>query len=85
MVTCRCGCKFENSSRDSHVMCPECKRIYPNSAPDIVHPKSVDELRWDCPECGATNDSSCAGAPRISCEKCGAKRPGSPEDWYGIG
>lgn len=84
MVTCRCGCTFENSCWDSHVMCPKCKRIYPNSAPDMVHPKSVDELMWDCPECNAPNDCSYAGAPRRSCTKCGAKRPGNPEEWYGI-
>lgn len=84
MVTCRCGEKFKNSRLDSHVMCPKCKRIYPNSAPDMYHPKSVDELAWTCTECGAANSCSYAGAPRRCCAKCGAKRPGAPGDWYRI-
>ena len=84
MVTCRCGCKFENPMQDSHVMCPDCKRIYPNAAPDMYHPLSIDELKWNCTVCGAANDCSHAGAPRVSCAKCGAKRPGDPEDWYRI-
>ena len=84
MVTCRCGEIFENSRWDSHVMCPKCKRIYPNVAPSMYHPKSVDELRWNCVKCGELNDCSYAGAPRRTCAKCGADRPGNPEDWYKV-
>lgn len=84
MVTCRCGAKFENSRWDSHAMCPKCKRIYPNSAPDMFHPKSIDELAWKCPKCGEFNSESYGGAPRSHCAKCGANRPGDPKDWYGI-
>lgn len=47
-------------------MCPKCKRIYPNSAPDLFHPMSVDELKWQCPKCGASNDDSYAGAPAVT-------------------
>lgn len=84
MVTCRCGEKFENSRWDSHVMCPKCKRIYPNTAPDMFHPLSIEELQWTCPNCGASNTDSYAGAPRRKCAKCGADRPGNPKDRYGI-
>ena len=82
MVTCRCGCVFENSRWDSHVMCPKCKRIYINSAPDLFRPKSVNEMKWTCSKCGAANDCSYAGAPRTKCAECGATRPGYPADWY---
>ncbi len=75
MVTCRCGCQFENSRWDSHVMCPECKRIYPNSAPDMYHPQTEDELAWRCGACGEENSNSQAGAPRRKCSRCGAPRP----------
>lgn len=82
MVICRCGCKFENDREYSHVICPECKRIYPNLAPNMHHPLTEDELRWKCTACGADNSNSYAGAPRRICEKCGAKRPGDPAEWY---
>ena len=84
MVICRCGCEFENSRWDSHVMCPKCKRIYPNVAPDMVHPISEEERRWKCEQCGKLNENSYAGAPRTTCATCGAKRPGNPGDWYAI-
>ena len=74
MVTCRCGCEFENERWDSHVRCPACGRVYANSAPNMYHPKSEDELRWKCPSCGETNENSYAGAPRTICVKCGTKR-----------
>lgn len=45
MVTCRCGCEFYNSRWDSHVMCPECGRIYPNVSPDMYHPDTEDEMQ----------------------------------------
>ena len=74
MVICRCGCEFDNARWDSHVRCPACGRIYPNSAPDMYHPKSEEELRWQCISCGEINENSFAGAPRTVCVKCGAKR-----------
>ena len=82
MVTCRCGCTFDNSRQDSHVMCPRCKRIYANSAPNLFHPLSEDEKRWKCEACGAVNENSHAGAPRGSCTYCQAVRPGKPDSWY---
>lgn len=82
MVTCRCGCKFENSRWDSHVMCPECKRIYPNVAPNMFHPETEEERSWKCGKCGAMNSNSLSGGPRTKCEKCGARRPGDPASWY---
>ena len=57
-VICRCGCEFDNSRWDSHVMCPNCKRIYPNVAPDMVHPVSEEERRWKCEQCGKLNETS---------------------------
>ena len=84
MVICRCGCEFENSRWDSHVICPNCKRVYPNIAPDMYHPISEEERRWQCEKCGELNENSCAGAPRRTCAKCGTKRPGNPGDWYEI-
>lgn len=74
MVTCRCGRQFENSRWDSHVICPGCKRIYANTAPDMFHPLSEDELRWTCAACGTVNDNSCNGTKRTACVHCGAKR-----------
>ncbi len=82
MVTCRCGCEFENSRWDSHVMCPQCKRIYANSAPDLFHPRSEEELRWKCAKCGTLNEATHAGAPRRACVHCQAARPGNPDSWY---
>ena len=82
MVTCRCGCQFENSRWDSHVLCPQCKRIYANTAPDLFHPLTEEERRWTCRQCGRLNEASCAGAPRKACAFCGAVRPGNPKDWY---
>ena len=82
MVVCRCGCTFANSSRDSHVLCPKCKRIYPNMAPDMHHPKTEEERRWKCRKCGTMNDHSDSGCPRSKCAACGASRPGKPDDWY---
>jgi len=84
MVTCRCGYEFENSRFDSHVRCPGCGRIYPNSAPDLFHPLTEEELRWKCDQCGEMNDNSNSGILRASCAKCGAKRPDNPEGWHGI-
>ena len=78
MVTCRCGCVFENSRWDSHVMCPQCKRIYPNEAPDMVHPATEEERSWTCAQCGAVNRNSDAGASQMRCADCGAKRPETP-------
>lgn len=75
MVICRCGCEFENSRWDSHVICPRCKRIYANAAPDMYHPMSEDELRWSCVKCGTVNENSCAGVRCTKCVKCGAARP----------
>lgn len=82
MVICRCGCKFENPRHNSHVRCPQCGRIYPNVAPDMIHPETEEERRWKCAKCGAENAPSQAGAPRSKCEACGAVRPGNPADWY---
>lgn len=82
MVTCRCGCEFDNSRWDAFVCCPQCKRIYANAAPDMFHPRSEEEKRWKCSQCGAMNDPSHAGAPRRVCAICGAGRPGDPRDWY---
>lgn len=84
MVVCRCGCKFENSRWDSHVVCPKCKRVYPNVAPDMVCPKTEEERGWNCVKCGAGNSNSYSGCPRRVCASCGADRPGSPDSWYAI-
>ena len=82
MVTCRCGCVFENDRGASHVMCPQCKRIYANTAPNLFHPLSEEEKRWRGVRCGAWNEASCAGAPRRVCSQCKAARPGNPDSWY---
>ncbi|MBQ9942205.1 MAG: hypothetical protein IJP03_04265 [Christensenellaceae bacterium] len=74
MVTCKCGCEFDNSYGDNFVMCPQCKKIYANTAPNLFHPVSEDELNWNCSACGAENSNSYAGAWRRFCEKCGAPR-----------
>ena len=84
MVTCRCGCEFENPREFSHVRCPRCGRIYANVSPNMHHPKTEEEYRWKCAKCGAENTPSFAGAPRRKCELCGADRPGNPGDWYGV-
>lgn len=84
MVTCRCGCEFANSYWDSFVMCPNCKRIYSNDAPNMYHPKSEEERRWKCEKCGELNENSYSCAPRKTCAKCGAERPGDPFGWYKI-
>ena len=84
MVTCRCGCVFENDRWSSHVRCPDCGKIYPNTAPDMFHPISEDELRWICGQCGETNENSYQGCPLTKCIKCGSHRPGNPEEWYGM-
>lgn len=82
MVTCRCGCVFDNSPTDSHVMCPGCRRIYANTAPDLFHPRAEEEKRWQCAACGHMNEASHAGAPRRNCASCNTARPGKPETWY---
>ncbi len=82
MVICRCGCKFENSRWDSFVICPQCGRTYPNSAPDMFHPKTEEERKWKCEKCGTLNEHSKGSGPRTSCAKCGTQRPGSCFDWY---
>ena len=84
MVTCRCGCEFKNSRLDSHVVCPKCKRVYPNVASDMYHPILEEERRWKCEKCGEPNENSYAGAPRRTCAKCGTKRPGNPGDRYEV-
>lgn len=80
MVICRCGCEFENDRWSSHVRCPGCGRIYANTAPDMVHPLSEDELRWKCDQCGEMNENSHQGGPRMKCANCGAGRPDKPSE-----
>ena len=82
MVTCRCGCRFENSRWDSFVRCLECGRVYPNVAPDMYHPRTEEERRWKCPSCGAENENSRGSAPLTACATCGAKRPFG--GWYDV-
>lgn len=74
MVQCRCGCEFENTRWDSFVTCPDCGRVYANEAPNLFHPKTLEELRWMCHQCSAVNEYSAGSSKRIVCAECGAKK-----------
>ncbi len=74
MITCQCGCKFQNSRGDSFVTCPQCHRVYANKIPDFYHPLSEEARRWTCDFCGFFNEDSEGIFLLAICAKCGQPR-----------
>ena len=75
MVTCRCGEVFENNYGDAAVVCPKCKRAYLNEAPNMYHPKTIDEMNWTCPSCKKIVPCVRGGRYTTHCIYCNTPKP----------
>ena len=70
-------------------MCPKCKRVYPNTGPDLYHPlteeeeKARQDKRWKCEKCGSMSRAyESWGGVSSRCQWCGARRPGDLLSWH---